>query len=355
MNSISILCPNVELGNPKTGGHVYDFRFFDVIQEMKLDPVFFDDRALGRKQNETLKKLPIRILSNLKKLASNNIIIFNTSLFAYYILPFFLLKLLYPRLRLIGIHHHFRFQEHQGFKRKLYKFLEFTNLKQCYTVINPCPYTRDVLLQNWKNGRVVTLENSFDSEPKEMSSHKKYKFLYVGTVYQRKGIMYLLEAINLIPAAQRDSITVDIVGSLNETSLYVKNLRKYISDNHLEGIINLRGRVSDKELQNYYSNAYAFILPSLLEGYGLVIIEAMSYGLPVIAFNNSAMPYTIKHESNGLLADNKNSESLKDNILRLIHDQTLYNKLSENAHSFSKNVYSTKEFKKDAAKLINSW
>ena len=56
MSSISILCPNVELGNPKTGGHVYDFRFFDVFKEIGVNAIFFDDKALGRKQNESLKR-----------------------------------------------------------------------------------------------------------------------------------------------------------------------------------------------------------------------------------------------------------------------------------------------------------
>lgn len=355
MKSITVLCPKVVLGKPLTGGHVYDFRFFNSLKENGVEIDFFDDAALGRPQKETLIKLPIRILRNFRKLSRNKMLVYNSSLFPYYLVPFILFRIFYPNLKLVGIHHHFRFQEHRGWKRKLYKFLELTVLKQSYTVINPCPYTRDVLLKNWKKGRVVTLENSFDTTPKPLSSYTKYKFLYVGTVYQRKGIMYLLEAINALPEDKKKEITVDIVGNLDETSQYVKDLRTYITEHHLENSVYLRGRVSDEELQKYYSEAYAFILPSLLEGYGLVIVEAMAYGLPVIAFNNSAMPYTIKHEYNGLLADDRNSSSLRDQILRLMNDGTLHRRLATNARDFSKAVYSREDFERDATKLINSW
>ena len=353
--AVTVLCPKVELGKPLTGGHVYDFRFFDAIKESGISVQFFDDAAIGREKGEPLWKLPFRVLSNTRRLTRNKMLIFGSSLFAYYLIPFTLLRILFPRLRLVGIHHHFRFQEHTGLKRKLYKFLEMSVLKQCYTVINPCPYTRDVLLQHWKNGRVTTLENSFDTTPRTFSSHEKYRFLYVGTVYERKGLKYLMEAVNILPDDKKNLITVDVVGTLDENSSYVKDLRTFIAANHLENIVNLRGRVSDEELQKYYSEAYAFILPSLHEGYGLVIVEAMAYGVPVIAFNNSAMPYTIKHEYNGLLADNKVATSLRDQILRIMDDSSLHRKLSENAYEYAQNAYSIEDFKRDTKKLVQSW
>lgn len=69
----------------------------------------------------------------------------------------------------------------------------------------------------------------------------------------------------------------------------------------LEDVVTFVGRISDEELKSYYSRAYCFVFPSLLEGYGMVLIEAMSYGLPVIAFDNSAIPFTVKNDRNGIL------------------------------------------------------
>lgn len=92
---------------------------------------------------------------------------------------------------------------------------------------------------------------------------------------------------------ERKNIHLDVVGNISSKNYYNK-LRILVSENGLEDVVSFSGRVSDEELRNYYSKAYCFVLPSLLEGYGMVLIEAMSYGLPVIAFNNSAIPFTLK-------------------------------------------------------------
>lgn len=354
MKKITVLYLGGDIGHPTTGGQVYDYRFFNIIAKQNITIDFINDKTLGRCKNESVLKLPFRLISKLKLLAKNKILIFNTALFPYYIIPFYLLKIFYPHLIILGIHHHFRFQEQKGIKRKIYKFLEFINLKECTWVINPCPYTRDILLKYWKNGRVVTLENSFDIIQKPTSIYEPYRLLYVGSVYERKGLIYLLEALSLIPEGKRHLVVVDIVGGIDESSEYVKSLRRFVKDHKLENNVIFHGRVSDEELKEYYTKAYAFVLPSLLEGYGLVIIEAMSYGLPVIAFNNSAMPYTIQHEYNGLLAKDKDVVSLSQSILRLLDQPDLHMELATNAKEYSKKAYSVKQFRDDCMRFIDS-
>lgn len=355
MRSLTILYPGGNLKFPTTGGQVYDYRLFAIIKNHINDIQIIDDKFLHRANGESVLKLPLRLVKAIKALGKKECLIYNTALFPYYILPFFLLKILYPRLKLIGIHHHFRFQEQKGWKLKFYKFLEFLNLKQCNAIINPCPYTKDILLANWKNAPVISLENSFDISLKTISSFQKYKFIYVGSVYERKGIIYLLKAIAEIPHEYRKNIIVEIIGHADESSEYVKSLYDFVKAQNLGKYIRFRGRVSDKELREAYSSAYAFILPSLLEGYGLVIVEAMSYGLPVIAFNNSAMPYTIKDGINGLLAQDKNSQSLKDNILKLIKNHQLHKVMSNNAFATARKSYSIKEFEKDVKLFLKEW
>ena len=353
MKKIAVLYPFGDIGHPSTGGQVYDNRLFNVIKEAGYELHIIDDNELGRKKGESILKLPLRILARLRTFSKSKVLIFNTSLFPYYILPFFFFKLLFPRLNLLGIHHHFRFQEQVGWRRKFYKFLEFVHLKQCTYVINPCPYTRDVLLKYWSKGRVVELENSFDISTREISSYQPFKLLYVGSVYERKGIIYLLEALSMLSEDKRNKIVLDVVGGMDEQSEYVKGLRQFVDEKKLANIVNFRGRVSDEELELYYKNAYVFVFPSLLEGYGLVIIEAMSYGLPVIAFNNSAMPYSIKHGENGLLAQNKNSQSLSECIIELIDNPGLHRKIAKIAKQYSEHVYSYAQFKYDAIKFLH--
>ena len=120
----------------------------------------------------------------------------------------------------------------------------------------------------------------------------------------------------------------------------------------LEENVKFHGIVSQQELERFYSQAYAFVFPSLLEGYGLVLIEAMSYGLPVIAFNNSAMPYTIKNEVNGLLVTNCDSTELGDKILWLMKNVDYHRNLSQNALKTSLSVSSIPALKALVSQFI---
>jgi glycosyltransferase involved in cell wall biosynthesis len=87
--------------------------------------------------------------------------------------------------------------------------------------------------------------------------------------------------------------------------LYYDNLKHQISTAGLTDNVNFRGRVSDEILAECYQKAEIFTFPSLLEGYGIVLIEAFNNGLPIICFDNTAMPYTVKDGVNGFVAKNK--------------------------------------------------
>ena len=100
-------------------------------------------------------------------------------------------------------------------------------------------------------------------------------------------------------------------------------LKRQITDDGLSEYVKFKGRVSDEELNECYQRTEIFTFPSLLEGYGMVIVEAMSRGVPVVAFNNSAMSYSIKDGVNGLLAENENASSFAEKVLELTGNRSL--------------------------------
>ena len=87
--------------------------------------------------------------------------------------------------------------------------------------------------------------------------------------------------------------------------------------------------MSDERLNLFYEQAEIFTFPSLLEGYGIVLVEAISRGVPIVAFNNSAMPYTIEDGVNGLLASDRSALSLANKIKELSGNDKLRLKLQE--------------------------
>lgn len=207
-------------------------------------------------------------------------------------------------------------------------------LKQADRILVFSNYTYDEALKNGiPQDKIYLNVLGFDKEiiNRDVAKNDKKDLLYIGTIEERKGLIYLLKAINSIPVDIKSKIKVNIVGSYDSGSNYYKELSAYIGDNDLENIVKFHGWVGDDEIIKMKNQASFFVFPSLYEGFGMVIGEAMLYGLPVVAFNNSAMPYTITDNFNGLLAKDKDYIDLGDKLIKLIVNQDLIRKLSEGA------------------------
>jgi glycosyltransferase involved in cell wall biosynthesis len=97
----------------------------------------------------------------------------------------------------------------------------------------------------------------------------------------------------------------------------------------------LAGRVTDEELQALYTNASLFCLPSIerSEAFGVVLLEAMSYGLPIVATDipGSGVSWVNAHEVSGLNVEVKNPEAIATSILKIMKDSELREKFSRGA------------------------
>jgi glycosyltransferase involved in cell wall biosynthesis len=108
----------------------------------------------------------------------------------------------------------------------------------------------------------------------------------------------------------------------------------------LQSKVTFVNAVSQEELVRYYSEARVFVLPSIVndqgetEGLGLVLLEAMASGVPVIGTGVGGIPDIIKNGETGLLAHQRNPHDLAEKILRLLDDEALRRKLAEKGADF---------------------
>ena len=230
-------------------------------------------------------------------------------------------------------------------------FIFLSSAYVSFAIITPNPYTHSLIKQMRPDSRTVFLEMAFKKNVPTCSCYVLKQLLFVGTVYQRKGLLYLLEAIGQMSEKERSGIHLDIVGDLSQKKYY-KCLLSLVHLYGLEDIVTFVGRISDEELRSYYSRAYCFVFPSLLEGYGMVLIEAMSYGLPVIAFDNSAIPFTVKNDRNGILVRNKSILDLKKAILKLCVDTDYHRKLCDGALDTYRNARSLSDLDIDIENFV---
>ena len=159
--------------------------------------------------------------------------------------------------------------------------------------------------------------------PKPHAINGKFKILFVGRHIERKGICYLIEAAKYLP---RDQFEIRIVGVGDLT----EELKKQAASMPPESAeIIFTGKLSPEELANEYRTANVFTLPAIVdskgdtEGLGVVLIEAMELGLPVVASNVGGIPNVVVDGVSGILVPEKSPEALASAFKKLSSDAGL--------------------------------
>ena len=117
--------------------------------------------------------------------------------------------------------------------------------------------------------------------PTRSLSSKRY-LLSVGTIERRKNILLAVKALPLLP----EDLSLVIIG---RHTPYADEVKAYAENHHLADRVIMLHNVSNAELPSYYAHAEAFVYPSVYEGFGIPIIEAISSGLPVVACTGSCL------------------------------------------------------------------
>ena len=157
----------------------------------------------------------------------------------------------------------------------------------------------------------------------------KFKILFVGRHIERKGICYLIEAAKYLP---RDQFEIRIVG-VGDLTDKLKSQAVEISTTPDSANIIFTGKLSPEELANEYKTANVFTLPAIVdskgdtEGLGVVLIEAMELGLPVVASNVGGIPDVVVDGVSGILVPEKDPQALANAYKRLAADPELLKQL----------------------------
>ena len=176
--------------------------------------------------------------------------------------------------------------------------------------------------------------------PEPHAINNKFKILFVGRHIERKGICYLIEAAKYLP---RDKFEIRIVGvgdlteQLKQQAALLDERQKTKDERGAEIIFT--GKLSPEDLANEYKTANVFTLPAIVdhkgdtEGLGVVLIEAMELGLPIVASNVGGIPDVVVDGESGILVPEKDPAALADAFKRLEADPTLIQKLLAGARN----------------------
>lgn len=325
-----------------TGGQVYDNQLREAISKLSDEKPLLKE-SVGKKPKNLFDKLcqPITIAKNGLRLSKRDKSVFLNSSACTYNLPLmFLLRI--KGKKVIVIHHHYRYQLENGMWRHIYRFVEWIVLRLASYVITPNPYTLDLMKRSDEKIHTLFFPLHFDKTIHSGMIPVAGKLLYIGTIERRKGLEYLIEAL-LKLKSRGVKVHLDVVGKETEED-YAQHIKDIIKSECLD--VTLHGFVTAEQKDALMRTTDIFTFPSMHEGFGMVLAEAQTYSLPIICFNNSAMPYTVRDGFNGFLCENRNAGAMADAIERVVSDRKLRARLSENARKSVDALASEEDFLK---------
>lgn len=173
----------------------------------------------------------------------------------------------------------------------------------------------------------------------------KHTILFVGRIEPLKGIDILIRAIALLDqenhsVLEKYPLAVAIIGGdPNSTpenmSHEMARLQSLCEAYNLHDLVTFLGKRSQDALPYYYSAAEILVMPSHYESFGMVALEAMACGTPVIASQVGGLAYLVKDGQSGYHIPGDNPNALKDRILTLISDIPLREKMGEQAAEYA--------------------
>lgn len=337
----------------KTGGHKYNEAFVDYLSFYSNSEIIPTPQCANIYSKGVKLLSPILELKRLPLFKKASLVIFNDTAYFYHVILLLVSKLLVNHVSSVVIVHHLAFDERCGLIGRLRNGIQKLYIKYCDTIIVPSPYTLDTASRYFPKSKICYIPLPFERKFTPSPIYEEGRFLYVGTVDERKGLIYLINALGVMyKESPHINFALDVIGKIEDAKYHTHLLRR-AEELNIADRVTYRGRVSAEELEEIYSKAEIFTFPSLLEGYGIVLVEAMSHGIPVVAFNNTAIPYSIKDGVNGLLAKNKDYYSLAEKIERLTGDWQLRARLQKGMEQTIMNLKTQCDFEESIKDFYN--
>lgn len=188
---------------------------------------------------------------------------------------------------------------------------------------------------------IMTLTNTNEQCQDEFITEIKkfdvdYKLLYIGTLDERRNSIFLLNILKLL----RDkNINVGLVLVGKESKEYKEKFWNTVKSLRLENYIKHKSVMEQKKLSKVYRNVDMFLMPTRYDIFGMVILEAMYFGLPVVSSINGGSKMLINSDENGVIIEKFNLNEWVCCILDLIKDVNKRESMGKKANEIIVNGY----------------
>lgn len=176
--------------------------------------------------------------------------------------------------------------------------------------------------------------------------------LFVGRIEPLKGIDTLIEAIAIL-RQRKVTVCLSVIGgdaevSLDELSDEMARLQVLREKFDLQDMVTFLGRRGQDTLPYYYSASEAVVVPSHYESFGMVALESMACGTPVVASQVGGLAYLVQDGVTGFTVPVDEPQALADCLIKLLQDVSLRRRMGEQAAAFALNY----DWEKIAARIV---
>ncbi|MBQ8192744.1 MAG: glycosyltransferase [Bacilli bacterium] len=179
------------------------------------------------------------------------------------------------------------------------------------------------------NTKCIYIPNVIDDIPNSKSKLNNNNLISIGRFSPEKGFLDLIDVIEIVKRSIFD-VKLYLVGN----GAMLSQLQVKVKEKKLEKNIIFTGFLNKKEMEEYLLKSSIFVMTSYTESFGLVLIEAMSYGLPTVALDSADGPKELLKNNIGILVPNRDKKKMANEIVKLLNDRRKAELISNNGYKF---------------------
>lgn len=224
-------------------------------------------------------------------------------------------------------------QEHNNNGNKRYVSKILKSLKNIDYFIPVSKQLTELYKEKLKRSTIkcMYIPHCLQNYPDAVSNLKEPTIISIGRLSSEKGFLDLIDVFELV-SKKNSTWNLNIVGDGQER----EKIENKIKEAKLQDKIHVLGFKTQEELQQLMLQSSIYVMTSFHESFGLVLIEAESYGLPILAFDSAEGPKEIiQNGENGFLIENRSKEEMANKINELISNEELRNKIGKKAREES--------------------
>lgn len=246
------------------------------------------------------------------------------------------------KIKIAQEHHHHN--DNKKYIRKLsYKY---NNINYLFALTKTLESDYKKFLKNNRETEVVLMPNMIKSKFNKITDLKDNNLIFVGRMHECKKVDDL---INIFYKLNIINSKLFLIGDGEEFN----NIKKIVNDLNLQEKVELLGYLDQDEISKYLVKSKLFCMTSLTEGLPMVLLEAMSHGVPCIAYETkSGVKDIIDNNENGVIIFNRNEEEYINKLKLLINDKKMLKNMSEKALKKAKS-FSEKEIVKNWVNILS--